>query len=675
METLALGNLVAYSAQVVCVVGLATLLWALLRIDAAPVRYGYWRAILALCLLLPLLQGRQAPPPAPAATAAVVGAQLAAAEAASPATPASISWTAAIIPILVCGATARLLWIGLSLLRLRRLRRQGERVAETAIHTDLQEIIGTRCEMRYVAQLRQPVTFGLRRPVILLPVDLARHPLEIQQAVLTHELFHVKRRDWGWLVVEEIVCAVLWFNPAVWWLVSRVHLAREVVVDELAVLATGRRRAYVQALMTFADETSLAPVAAFGGRRQLFDRLVLLSKEAVMSSHRLVFTCAVMFVAIAAGSWRVIGAFPLTGDLAQAAQQNAPGPLEQRAHPITPENPIPRRVIHEAPIYPGEAQAAGARGSVTLMITLDELGRVAEARRLRLEVNSTDPAVSLTFSGVEPADMERFIGRQSADQSQAVSALAAAFTDAALRAVQQWRYDPPAAGPMSFPVTVTFTGSGRATATQGAVVTARGSAADRGPVWAEGAIRVGGNIKTPTKIRDVRPAYPPIAQAAGVAGVVIIEARIGTDGSVEEARVLRSIPLLDQAAVDAVMQWRFVPTLLNGQAVPVIMTVTVNFRPDAAEAIQVMPRQVMPRVIKEVKPRYTREALEAGVGGWVEVEATVGTDGKVVDARVLRGIPMLNESALAAVRQWEFSPVPHPVAVKIELSFTVKGGL
>jgi protein TonB len=90
-------------------------------------------------------------------------------------------------------------------------------------------------------------------------------------------------------------------------------------------------------------------------------------------------------------------------------------------------------------------------------------------------------------------------------------------------------------------------------------------------------VRVGGNIKPPTKTRDVRPSYPPIAQSARVQGVVIIEATIGPNGRVQDARVLRSIPLLDQAALDAVRQWEYTPTLLNGVPVPVIMTVTVNF--------------------------------------------------------------------------------------------------
>jgi protein TonB len=88
---------------------------------------------------------------------------------------------------------------------------------------------------------------------------------------------------------------------------------------------------------------------------------------------------------------------------------------------------------------------------------------------------------------------------------------------------------------------------------------------------------VGGNIKAPTKIKDARPVYPPEAEAAGVTGVVIIEAVIDQAGKVSSANVLRSIPPLDQSAVEAVRQWEFTPTLLNGAPVPVIMTVTVNF--------------------------------------------------------------------------------------------------
>ena len=91
------------------------------------------------------------------------------------------------------------------------------------------------------------------------------------------------------------------------------------------------------------------------------------------------------------------------------------------------------------------------------------------------------------------------------------------------------------------------------------------------------AVRVGGRIMEPKKLKDVAPVYPAIAQSAGVTGVVTIEATIGADGKVVDAVVVRSIPLLDRAALDAVRQWQYTPTLLNGVPVPVIMTVTVNF--------------------------------------------------------------------------------------------------
>ena len=90
-------------------------------------------------------------------------------------------------------------------------------------------------------------------------------------------------------------------------------------------------------------------------------------------------------------------------------------------------------------------------------------------------------------------------------------------------------------------------------------------------------IRVSQGIRQPAKLRDAQPVYPAIAQSARVQGMVILEAVIGVDGRVTDARVLRSIPLLDQAALDAVRQWVYTPTLLNGVPVPIVMTVTVTF--------------------------------------------------------------------------------------------------
>lgn len=91
-------------------------------------------------------------------------------------------------------------------------------------------------------------------------------------------------------------------------------------------------------------------------------------------------------------------------------------------------------------------------------------------------------------------------------------------------------------------------------------------------------VRVGGKIKPPTKIKDVAPVYPDMAQSARVAGAVVVEATIGEDGKVVDAKILRSIPMLDKAALDAVRQWEYTPTLLNGVPVPVILNVTITFK-------------------------------------------------------------------------------------------------
>jgi TonB family protein len=91
------------------------------------------------------------------------------------------------------------------------------------------------------------------------------------------------------------------------------------------------------------------------------------------------------------------------------------------------------------------------------------------------------------------------------------------------------------------------------------------------------AVKVGGKVKSPIKIKDVTPVYPAIAKSTRVSGAVVIEATIGADGKVIDTRVVRSVPLLDEAAVDAVRQWEYEPALLNGAPVPVLMTVTVNF--------------------------------------------------------------------------------------------------
>jgi TonB family protein len=284
---------------------------------------------------------------------------------------------------------------------------------------------------------------------------------------------------------------------------------------------------------------------------------------------------------------------------AQPTGSAGPGPLEQSAKPITPENPIPRRTYFVMPPYPGGADQGAV--ILTLRVTINGLGRVAEVRSMTGVIGGRVGGVA---RGVEPA------GRATA----APGAFNEAFAKAATDAVRQWIYDAPADAPISFDVTLAFTPgtetrlvahggpagvstggrNGSGFGVVGGVVGGVGGGVPGSvpggvpaapppppppppPGWAAGAIRVGGNVHPPTKVKDVAPVYPPIAQTARVQGVVIIESIIGADGRVQDARILRSIPLLDQAALDAVKQWEFTPMMLNGAPVPIVMTMTVQF--------------------------------------------------------------------------------------------------
>jgi len=580
-----IADILALSAQIACVVAVASVVSLVVRIDAASVRYHYWRALLVLCALLPWLQRRQAETPAfdVMNTVTFPAAAVWSSSAVVSPVPSGIPWLQIAVWTVIGGIGLRLCRMSIGLIRLRRLRRSGSVAPPNVEHDDLQWALGTRAEIRYVSE-GQPVTCGAWRPVVLLPESLLAHPPEIQRAVLVHELLHVQRRDWLWVMGEEMLRAAFWFHPGIWWLVSRVRLAREEVVDELTVLATGQRRAYLEALLAFADAAPLVPSAAFGRRTHLFRRMMLISKEAVMSSKRVVVSGVVLALAVIAGSWYAVKAFPMSqapGVVQPAAQTGAasePGPLERAAKPITPENPIPRRTYSVTPQNPGGADAGIVM--VSLRITINGLGRVAEVRVM------PQGSGRMTFSTGGPDGRGR--GAVLGGVVGGPAPPSEAFVKAAADAVRQWLYDPPADAPTSFDVTFQFSpGAEARLLSHGGPMAARFSPPPPPPPPAPGtgiavaraqsAIRVGGNIRPPAKVKNVPPEYPEIAKTAGVQGVVIIEALIGKEGRVEEAHVLRSIPLLDQAAVDAVTQWEFTPTLLNGQPVPVIMTMTVQF--------------------------------------------------------------------------------------------------
>ena len=105
-----------------------------------------------------------------------------------------------------------------------------------------------------------------------------------------------------------------------------------------------------------------------------------------------------------------------------------------------------------------------------------------------------------------------------------------------------------------------------------------GESASSGPgVVPPGPLRLGSTVKPQKKIKDVRPVYPRVGLATQAQGTVILDVTIGTDGKVQDAKVIHSVPQLDHAALDAVRQWEYEPTRINGALVTLIMTVIVNF--------------------------------------------------------------------------------------------------
>jgi TonB family protein len=159
----------------------------------------------------------------------------------------------------------------------------------------------------------------------------------------------------------------------------------------------------------------------------------------------------------------------------------------------------------------------------------------------------------------------------SPSDERAFTAGLLALVRSAKDAVGQWLYEPPADAPIAFNVTVGF-----ASQSDGEVI-AQSSSSVLEAVEAERGADGAGLRRPATKVKHVTPVYPAAARDAKIAGVVILEARIGADGRVLDTRVLRSIPELDQAAIDAVMQWEYVPQLVDGAPTPTTIVVTVQF--------------------------------------------------------------------------------------------------
>ena len=391
----------------------------LLRIDAPVIRHAFWRLVLVTCLALPVLQPWRSSAIDPSVARmeeldAELPTGLGAASTLSASSPvlARVSthiranWRSYVGMFLAIGAILRLAWLLIGIHGLQRLRRSGERAPNDDEYDELAALIEAGAEIRRVPRLGQPVTFGVLKPAVLLPASFSALPAGVQRAVLAHELWHVRRRDWAWVLVEEGICALFWFNPAMWWLVSRVQSSREEVVDELTVQLTNARKTYMEALLAFADQPTLYPATPFARRRHLFHRMVLISTEAAMSSRRIIGSSVAMAAVLLATGLYASSRFPLKAEatllVSSPGQTSQNPPRDRRPGEAGPESSRERdlkKAIEADPskidLYLQLARLQESRGA----------RRDAEATMLALQRSAAkDPAAAGAVAGFYARD-------------------------------------------------------------------------------------------------------------------------------------------------------------------------------------------------------------------------------------------------------------------------------
>jgi TonB family protein len=319
------------------------------------------------------------------------------------------------------------------------------------------------------------------------------------------------------------------------------------------------------------------------------------------------------------------------GGIEQAELEKRRQEFEKDAVAVKGDLKPPKLIKKVDPVYPEEARKKRVQGMVILEAKIDVDGRVIDAMILR-SVSELDQA--------------------------------------ALDAVKQWIYEPVLikGNPTKALIKVT--------------VNFRLGEKDI-EEFAAGAVKVKDQISPPKLVKSVNPVYPEMARQAKVQGVVIVQARTDVHGNVKNVMVLRSVPLLDQAAIDAVKRWVYEPLIIEGQPREAVFTATVRFSLDnekaegKKEGAGKTGEVLVPTLIKKVDPVYPEAARKAGIQGIVILEATTDEKGNVKAVRVLQSIPELDQAAIDALKQWKYEPViidgkPKGVVFTVTVNFALE---
>ena len=506
-------------------------------------------------------------------------------------TPArnTTTWIASSLPTITAiwagGVLTGALHLFLGWWRLRRMLRAAIVVSPEGWSHSLRALaarvgVTSRLQILTSTLTEVPAVVGWLRPAIVVPASaLAGLPAAYLDAVLAHELAHLRRRDY---LVNALQCAVevlLFYHPAVWWVSQQVRHEREHCCDDEAAAACGDRHVYIRALVSLEElrcERARLALGATGGH--LLDRVRRLLEPSstpgpAVSGGIMITLVLTLSMMVVAGGLQTGAADPADASVKPAAitapviaPMPVPAPAMRTAPAVSkPASKPPRASVTQvaAPVQqtpaPGgiDGRVIDADGAVvpgvTVMVSSPLTGAarplVTNARG-EFHANELSPGtyeVTLTLTGFRTSRGTVAVtsGQRAPVRFRLqVGELEESMTVSGIAARDVARPVPQTAGPATGP---------------------------------QVPIRVGGDIRVPLKLKDTRPVYPQDALAARIQGTVFIEAVLSRDGTVQSARVVQGVAELDDAALTAVRQWLYRPTMLNGQPVEVVMMVTIRF--------------------------------------------------------------------------------------------------
>jgi TonB family protein len=438
-------------------------------------------------------------------------------------------------------------------------------------------------------------TFGVRRHWVLLPAHASAWSPERIQAVLLHELAHVRRRDWLVQMGAEGLRCLYWFNPLMWVACARLRCESEYACDDM-VLGRGTEPGdYARHLMALAracrhPRRPVAFSALQMARSSTLERRITqmlnpavnrtsVSRRAGVAAAALLAGLSLSVAAVRAGdNGPFVRATDDTGSRVKSV--SSPQAAATPAVPIlTSKARGPVAASTSAPATPVRVAAKPATGSAPEAAVAAE-AQDGQSRPLVGSIYDASggvmPGVKVTLRDAQQSELTATTGANGRFQFPPVApgtyALSAGLPG--FRTLKQ-NLELRADGDWDRLITLQL-----GQVSEKVVVTAeRVTASAQAPKAPTTRVRVGGNVRPPMKTMDMKPAYPDSMREAGREAVVSLDAVIGTDGSVTAVRVLSTDihPDFAIAAAEAVRQWKFNPTLLNGVAVEVQMTVTVEF--------------------------------------------------------------------------------------------------